>query len=69
MSIPKIEVGLEMIDDEDDEVVVDEIDRGRGTATLVTSDDDWYEMSLRELRSKLQDGEFVVVSTNTDDDE
>ena len=61
MGVPRIVVGLELVDDEGDEVVVDEIDSERGTVTLVTSDDDGYEMSVRELRSKLRDGEFVRV--------
>ena len=61
MSVPRIVVGLQLVDDEGDEVVVDEIDSDRATVTLLTSDDDGYEMSIRELRSKLRDGHFALL--------
>lgn len=70
MSVPRIVVGLELVDDEGDEVVVDEIDSDRGVVTLVTtSDDDGYEISLRELRGKLRDGEFAAVLDHDEPEE
>jgi hypothetical protein len=61
VSIPRIVRGLELIDDDGDEVVVQKISEAKGTATLGTSDGDSYSISLRELRSKLRDGEFASV--------
>jgi len=63
MGIPRIIPGLELVDDEGDEVTVSEIDESESTVELETSDGDSYSMSLRELRSKLRDGEFAVVES------
>jgi hypothetical protein len=68
MSVPRIVSGLELIDDEGDEVVVYKINVSRGTVMLRTSDDDTYSMLLRELRSKLRDGEFAVVEGDDEDE-
>lgn len=69
MIIPRIVPGLELIDDEGDEVAVQRIDASRETVELETSDGDSYSMSLRELRSKLRDGEFAVLDDDDDDDD
>lgn len=68
MSIPRVVKGLELVDDEGDEVVVSKISESKGIATLKTADDgDSYTMSLRELRSKLRDGEFAALEAEEDD--
>lgn len=66
MNIPRIVTGLELVDDEGDEVVVHKISEAKGVVTLQTSDGDSYSMSLRELRRNLRDGAFAVID---DDDE
>lgn len=68
MSIPRVVKGLELVDDEGDEVVVSKISESKGIATLKTADDgDSYTMSLRELRGKLRDGEFAALDAEDDD--
>lgn len=64
MIVPRIAVGLALVDDDGDEVVVHKIDQGRGTVTLLTEDGDRYGMSIRDLRSKLRDGDFAQVVDN-----
>jgi hypothetical protein len=65
MGIPRITLGLELVDDEGDLVVVDSIDDEEQTVDLETDDGDSYSMTLRELRSKLRDGDFVPVDRET----
>ena len=67
MGIPRITPGLELVDDEGDLVVVDSIDDEEQTVDLETDDGDSYSMTLRELRSKLRDGDFVAVDTQTEE--
>jgi hypothetical protein len=67
MSVPRIVTGLELVDDEGDEVIVGAIDHVLGIVTLET-DEDSYSMSLRELRGKLRDGEFAVLDADQDDE-
>jgi hypothetical protein len=67
MGIPRITLGLELVDDEGDLVVVDSIDDEEQTVDLETDDGDSYSMTLRELRSKLRDGDFVAVDTETEE--
>ena len=70
MGVPRITPGLELVDDEGDQVVVCEIDKEDETVELEASDGDSYSMSLRELRSKLRDGAFAVVDdANLADDD
>jgi hypothetical protein len=69
MGIPRITPGLELVDDEGDLVVVCDIDDVEETAELEVSDGDSYSMSLRELRSKLRDGDFVAVENDDESDE
>ena len=61
MGIPRVAVGLELVDDEGDLIVVCEIDESDETVELEAEDGDSYAMTLRELRSKLRDGDFVAV--------
>jgi len=68
MGIPRITPGLELVDDEGDEVVVLDIDQADDTVELEASDGDSYSMSLRDLRSKLRDGDYAVVVDENDDD-
>ncbi|PWT86478.1 MAG: hypothetical protein C5B58_01330 [Acidobacteria bacterium] len=67
MGIPRITPGLELVDDEGDLVVVDSIDDEEQTVDLETDDGDCYSMTLRELRSKLRDGDFVAVDSETEE--
>jgi hypothetical protein len=67
MGIPRITPGLELVDDEGDLVVVDSIDNEEQTVDLETDDGGSYSMTLRELRSKLRDGDFAAVDTDTED--
>jgi hypothetical protein len=67
MGIPRITLGLELVDDEGDVVIVDSIDDEEQTVDLETDDGDSYSMTLRELRSKLRDGDFVAVDTETEE--
>jgi len=67
MGIPRLTLGLELVDDEGDLVVVDSIDDEEQTVDLETDDGDSYSMTLRELRSKLRDGDFVAVDTETEE--
>jgi hypothetical protein len=67
MGIPRITPGLELVDDEGDLVIVDSIDDEEQTVDLETDDGDSYSMTLRELRSKLRDGDFVAVDTQTEE--
>jgi hypothetical protein len=70
MSIPRIAVGLELVDDSGDEVSVSRINTGSGIVTLkMLDEDDSYTMSLRELRSNLRDGVFAVLESEGDDDD
>lgn len=75
MGIPRITPGLELVDDEGDLVVICEIDDTEETVELESSDGESYSLTLRELRSKLRDGDFVAVEpeseemTGSDDDE
>ena len=70
MNIPRIATGLELVDDSGDEVVVSKISEANGVATLRTLDgDDSYTMSVRELRSKLRDGEFAILEPDDNDEE
>ena len=61
MDIPRITVGLELVDDEGNEVVVEKLYLSKGTVSLTTGDGDSYSMSLQALRSKLRDGEFARI--------
>ena len=61
MDIPRITVGLELVDDEGNEVVVEKLNQSKGTVSLTTGDGDSYSMSLQALRSKLRDGEFARI--------
>lgn len=61
MDIPRITVGLELVDDEGDQVIVEKLNLSKGTVMLSTSDGETYSMLLRTLRSRLRDGEFVRV--------
>ena len=67
MGIPRIIPGLELVDDEGDLVVVDSVDDEEQTVDLETDDGDSYSMTLRELRSKLRDGDFVAVDSETEE--
>jgi hypothetical protein len=66
MGIPRISPGLELVDDEGDEVVVREIHEATDTVDLETSDGDTYCMKIRELRSRLRDGDFVPLEPETE---
>jgi hypothetical protein len=69
MNIPRITFGLELVDDSGDEVCVSDIDESSGVVTLqLLDDDDSYTISVRELRSKLRDGEFAVLDPDDSDD-
>ncbi len=68
MSIPRVSVGLELVDDEGDQVVVCEIDDSDETVELEAADGESYSMTLRELRCKLRDGDFVAVDSDDDSD-
>ena len=61
MDIPRITVGLELVDDEGNEVIVERLNQSKGTVSLTTGDGDSYSMSLQALRSKLRDGEFARI--------
>jgi hypothetical protein len=61
VQIPRITIGLELVDDEGDEVVVTEVDPGEDAVTLEASDGEQYSMSLRNLRSRLRDGDFACL--------
>jgi len=61
MDIPRITVGLELVDDEGNEVVVEKLNQSKGTVSLTTDDGDSYSMSLQALRCKLRDGEFARI--------
>jgi hypothetical protein len=66
MSIPRIAPGLEMVDDEGDHVVVADIDESDDTVELETRDGESYSIPLRELRSKLRDGDFAEIEPDTE---
>jgi len=69
MDIPRITVGLELVDDEGNEVVVEKLYLSKGTVSLTTGDGDSYSMSLQVLRSKLRDGEFARIDPEEQDAE
>jgi hypothetical protein len=68
MNIPRIAIGLELVDDSGDEVTVSRVNAASGIVTLKMLDqNDSYTMSLRELRSYLRDGAFAVLEPDYDD--
>jgi predicted DNA-binding transcriptional regulator AlpA len=69
MHIPRIAIGLELVDDEGDEVVVRKINSTNSTVTLQSDRTGAYSMSLRDLRCKLRDGEFAIVEDDQDLDD
>lgn len=69
MNIPRIAIGLELVDDDGDQVVVRKINSTNSTVTLQSDRTGAYSMSLRDLRCKLRDGEFAVVDDPDEDEE
>jgi hypothetical protein len=67
--VPRIVTGLELVDDEGDEVKVHRINESKGTVTLKTSEGESYSMALRELRGMLRDGQFACLTADVDDDD
>lgn len=62
MSVPRIRLGLELVDDSGDEVFVADIDEAKGVVTLeMLEDDDSYTIPIRELRNGLRDGDFALL--------
>jgi len=61
MGIPRITPGLELVDDEGDEVVVLDIDQADDTVELEASDGDSYSMSPRKNPKGPPSGAYRVV--------
>jgi hypothetical protein len=67
MGIPRVKIDFEFIDDEGNQGVVSDIDESEGMVEVETDDGDSYSLSLRELRSKLRDGDFVAVDPESEE--
>jgi hypothetical protein len=68
MSVPRIKLGLEVVDPAGEELAIVAIDEAKGVVTLQTLDeDDSYRLPIRELRNGLRDGTFDILEADEDE--